>query len=646
MRFGGEAEARLVLALSLAWMLVPAVATAAATPRALALAEAARLTLELDPAIASARAEVRLQQGVLDETRGEFDTSLGIEASLDYLQRELTSAVLASEETKRDTLRLLTEQFTTVADDLERQLMETEGQAFADCGDAEIFVDGDPVCSTESERAAAERFEALLGFLGVDPEIFEQFDQLDDELIAESRAITQNTIDVFRATAAGTQNSLDLLGEIPELEELTTLTLDLSLPMPFRNGMVFTPSMVLQGVEDNYVGKEKLSSLGGKGVPNTFDTQVRLTLSMPLQRGFRRSFTTAPERAAELEYRAAEADVRHLESQRVLAALEAFWSLVAAQERQRLFEASAATQEQLSTVSRALAEADLIPRSDLARSAAELASAERQLTAARRTLAVSRLNLARTLGLDVERLADAPAAGDAFPATAVPPGDGWTRWLVEESVIRRHDLAAARFRRQASGILRDAAEQSLKTRVDLNLAVGYLGLEQRASVGKGFFGALTKDVPGLSAVFGLSFDWPVRNRVARGQLSQASALRRQRDIAEREIERRIRTEVADAAGRLDDTLAELARREQTARLYEETHQASVELFQAGEGTLLDTLLTEQRLTGARLALLAARQSWATLLARLRFGSGSLLSFTDGEPRIVADLTRLPTAGGD
>ncbi|MEM7586092.1 MAG: TolC family protein [Acidobacteriota bacterium] len=630
----------------LLWCLVPATATAAADPRGLDLAEAARLTLELDPAIASARAEVRLQQGVLEETRGDFDTSLALEASYDYRRTELTSAVLASEETKRESLRILTEQFNSVADDLERQLMESDGRAFADCGDAEIFVDGEPVCSTETDRAAAERLEDLLAFINLDPEIIQLIEQLDDELIAVSRGITQDTIDVFRATAAGTQNSLDLLGEIPELEEVSTLSLDLQMPMPFRNGMVFTPSVLLEGVEDNYVGKEKLSSLGGKGLPNTYTTQVRLTLSMPVQRGFGRRFTTAPERAAELELRAAEADVRHLASQRVLAALEAFWSLVAAQERQRLLEASTAAQEQLSTVSGALAEADLIPRSDLSRSAAELASAESLLAAARRALAAARLSLARTLGLDVERLADAPAASGSFPAATAAPGTSWARWLIEESVIRRHDLAAARFRRQASGILRDAAEQSLKTRIDLDLAVGYLGLEQRASVGQGFFGALTRDVPGLSAVFGLSFDWPTRNRVAQGQLSQAAALRRQRDIAEREIERRIRTEVADVAGRLDDTLTELARREQTARLYEETHLASVELFQAGEGTLLATLLTEQRLTSARLALLAARQSWATLLARLRFGSGSLLSFIDGEPRIVADLTSLPTAGGD
>jgi hypothetical protein len=45
-------------------------------------------------------------------------------------------------------------------------------------------------------------------------------------------------------------------------------------------------------------------------------------------------------------------------------------------------------------------------------------------------------------------------------------------------------------------------------------------------------------------------------------------------------------------------------------------------------TLIDALLTEQQLTGARLALLGTKRDYAAAVARFRRETGSLVGFMD------------------
>ena len=87
---------------------------------------------------------------------------------------------------------------------------------------------------------------------------------------------------------------------------------------------------------------------------------------------------------------------------------------------------------------------------------------------------------------------------------------------------------------------------------------------------------------------------------------------------------RIRLSVIDAAESMRRSRAELeSRREAQARI-EETADATVERFRAGDLTVLDTLITESDLTNARLEVLAAERAYLSLAARLRFATGTLL----------------------
>jgi outer membrane protein TolC len=78
--------------------------------------------------------------------------------------------------------------------------------------------------------------------------------------------------------------------------------------------------------------------------------------------------------------------------------------------------------------------------------------------------------------------------------------------------------------------------------------------------------------------------------------------------------------------------------------YQKTIDADVERFRAGDVTLIDTLLTEQQQVDAKLSLISAQQDLANLIVQLRYESGTLLTFTNGQPSFdPADARTIPRA---
>ena len=76
---------------------------------------------------------------------------------------------------------------------------------------------------------------------------------------------------------------------------------------------------------------------------------------------------------------------------------------------------------------------------------------------------------------------------------------------------------------------------------------------------------------------------------------------------------------------------------------EQTGTAEVDRFRAGEVTVIDVLVTEAQQTDAQLALVAAEQDLATLIARLRFESGTLVRVDSQlQPHFLrGDLVTIP-----
>ena len=290
----------------------------------------------------------------------------------------------------------------------------------------------------------------------------------------------------------------------------------------------------------------------------------------------------------------------------------------------------------------ALVDADEIPAATLVLIDARLAGARRSAAQARRFLHEARLALADSVGLAVEEPEEASGARDGFPIVmsgpelaAVEPAA-----LFRQARTGRSDLLAAEKAREASRVLLEAARRDLRRQLDLGLAVGYSGLHESFEDDfydlSGFGEALSDTKTGPTAFFSLSAALPFANRVARGKLEQALAVERRSEIIVVDLERTIRSSAIEALGSLREAAGEVERREAAAGFYLRTLADTIELFRGGELSLIDTILTEEQATLARLAVVDANLAYASNLVRVMFETGTLVTYrldTDDRPVI-------------
>ena len=112
--------------------------------------------------------------------------------------------------------------------------------------------------------------------------------------------------------------------------------------------------------------------------------------------------------------------------------------------------------------------------------------------------------------------------------------------------------------------------------------------------------------------------------MARGRLAQARANLDRSKISETDIKRNIRVRVRQLSDALERAQAELAQALRSLEYLQQTMDASVERYEAGDITLIDTINTEQQLTQAQLAVVGAKQQIIRLVTQLQFESGQLV----------------------
>lgn len=607
----------------------------------ISLGEASDLTLVHDPTLRIAESEVRFQKGVVEEARGLFDTAAVFFFTYQRAQGELLERQIEIERDKRLLQRTLADEFTRISDELQRQLDLGE-RLGVDCPSFILIVEGISVCVSDVDRANGQTFDEYLDLLieqEDDPDLKAELEGVRDtsrELLEQTAV---NVIRLLRQEAGFAEDRLEKLGAIPEIEERFSLLFDLRLRKLFRNGSELSIGTILEGAEDNFDGKSLLADLGGKGLPNTFTSFAGLSWDVPLGKGWGAKTTAAPERAAQLERRARTLALLHSVSQSVLRTNLAYWNLAANQERLQLLDDAVDIERELYQSAEDLVEADEIPRSTLARVQARVASARQEASEARQAVLEARIALANAIGVKVEAPEDAPWASESFPLLPSPDqlDDLDPQRLIGKALNRRFDVLSAAELEGASQILQIAAQRSLRRRLDLSLAVGYSGLHESfedeyydlAALGEALFGTQT----GPSAFFSLTMDIPFRNRVARGQLRQATALTGQANIITTELQRQVQLNITELISTLREAAAEVARQEASVGFNNETLAATIENFKAGETTLFDAVLTEEQLTFARLRLVGAWQIYASLLSQLKFESGTLVSSRQEGDRI-------------
>lgn len=595
----------------------------------ISLMDAVRTAIEHNPNLALESRNVLLQEGVLQEATGRFDGSLIANLSFDYTREALRASQKADEEKNRQELR----------DDIAatQQSLDVNAQIL----DELQGLQNDPT-----------------GFQVSDPDIQTVIDVLNTQIANANGAQQQDLIDLRNRTIAraidnaqedrgdllmdlqSDQETLAKLGSTPEETENYFGLFSVEYSKPLRSGITLGPDFQYTLSGNRYVGKPVDIFRGGLGVEDVYRGELGFNFSMPLGRGFGKVATAADERAARFTLDASRENLSHVGSSTVLSTALAYWDLVSAQERVAVLEDLVGIQDRLVDLTGVLIQADEIPRTENARVGARRAEIQSQLESARRSEESARVALADALGLSVDALAEAPRAADAFPTI---PEDADAAALDLASLIagaldQRADYRAGQLLVDSTEALLAAAQANLKPIVDLDTRIWYTAVGENDAKG-----ALTNRLVGPSYNLALSVEWPFANNVQEGRLLQARSRNERQQIATEDLARRIRSSVVELVTTLQQTVAQARYSDAAASKYQESLDAEIELFQAGSSTLIDTLLTEQRLTEARLSRVTVRQLYAQLLAQLRFVTGTLISDT-GDGAMVEESTLLTLPG--
>ena len=604
----------------------------------ISLLDAVRIALDHDPNIMLREEQTDFQRGISQEATGQFDTSFLGAVTLQYTQTELTDGAKKSERDKR-------KQEADAARDLDQQAALTE-EALAEL----IRLQNDP----EGFRLSDSRLldvqnqldlvNALIRANADNPLVAAELTRLRDQVIQEEVDQLRAKIRDLRKEEADALERLRKLGSIPEIDQSFFGSMSFRLVKPFRSGISISPSLEISGEGADFQGKPRDIRFGGKGGKDLYRADLGVSFDVPLGRGAGMESAASRETSSLIDYEASKYALEHSSSTTVFITALAYWDLVAAQQRVGIFQESRALQGRLVGITRAMIQGDELPGVELPRVQASEAGILVTLGSAERTLHDARVSLARTIGLNVEDIINAPLASENFP---LPPAEAFmdqvsTALLIREAIARRYDYKSALQLQESGKILLRAAWLDLRPLINLRGDLKYTGLGEDSSIGGGIAKSVFHNWTGPSTKLTLSVDKPIENNVWEGRLVQREADFRQRAISTGDLERTIKAGVVQTWAALQEAAQQVRESNNAVRYYREITGAEVERLRLGGSTLIDTITTEQRLVESQLGLISARQQYANLLAQLRFETGTLVTHTPEGSRVTEEnLKRMP-----
>ncbi len=609
------------------------------------LLEAVRITLQNDPAIKLSEQSSLGQRGAAQIQTGQFDPLLTGNASWNFTQQHLLLSQLNAENKKRTDIEKDLANATNAANqaepDLQRSVTELT-PLFQSPTTYQVstagFISGERAAQLVSLQLQVNQLNTQIG---AETNPFKR-----ELLVTERNSLIQGSLIENQQELAhnrDNQNELTVarqnLGAVPETEIQQTVALDLQLLVPTREGLTFGLFGKGGWERDRYKGKDKSADLGGTGVEDLYHYEIGFSLDAKLLRGRGIDATGAFERSANIDWEASRLTLEHAVSTAVFNTEIAYWNLVAAQEFLETSRFSTGLHTRRVEVTKGLIEGDEIPRAELPRELASQANDEALVMSAERQVHEARVTLARAMGLSVLDEPNAPLAADPFPGVpaggslaALSPAD-----LIALAHEKRYDRLAALRLVESGGVLAREAITELRPRLDFT---GQISANTQAET------SLAKTSNGWAAPsfqVGLNFEKPIGNNTARGLVLQTSADLAQRSIAAADLERNIDASIVQVIYSLRATADQIGRIGESVRLYGETIESQNEMFRSGQTSLLDSIVTQDLQTSARFTFTQAKAQWATLLTRLRFETGTLVSSTnEGRGSVRSeDLVTLP-----
>lgn len=449
----------------------------------------------------------------------------------------------------------------------------------------------------------------------------------------------QQQVQISRADLATAQSSFDHLvnlafgrshdiipvtagGEDTETTDRTELSLGASRMLPW--GTTVSPSMGLSRASTTYGGS--LTSLYGR-LPIVSNTaSVDLGVAQPLLKGLGMKATAGQVRSAAYSLKGAEFDTGYNHTSLVLTVIQRYWALLAAVDRLEILRKAEDRAAHLLEETTVLVKADERPAADLRAIEASLADAQVRVAQAQSAEFEALRRYGAAMGLTGAELIQfqRPSGNLMTGMDELTDGAIDMEKLLDRARARRLDLQAQSERVSGAAALHAAARHNVLPALDLQMSVGYSGLADGDDASS-FFDPLRKDVEGFNGALGLTLGLPIENRAARSDLWRQGAQYEVNRIQLAELERQLMVDLSVTHRALEESVAQVKSASVGVEAYEAAVRSEDIKLREGISTIIDLVLTQDRLTSARLVLVAARLNQLQVLAQLAFLTGTLPS---------------------
>ena len=406
-----------------------------------------------------------------------------------------------------------------------------------------------------------------------------------------------------------------------------------NLTKQFRTGIKIVPGFSLTSTDTS---------------TSSFDTaneaRVDFLVKLPLLKGRGKKAVAADEMVAEKDYEISLLEFQHNTSQYVQQAVSAYWQYIAAYKNLEQLKKSESRAKIFVREIKTLIKADERPASDLEQMLANLTDKTTSKISGIQTFFEAKQNLGLSMGIAFDKIESLPFPIDDFPVIEnnnVDEISSAAEAIIKQAHALRMDLLASKEKEVSAKILLDAAKNNLLPQIDLDLNLGYSGLDEGNEFSN-TFSSLSNNIPGLSFSASINYKWPFSNNSARGFLMQKKAAYQRQVILTNDLARNISSRVVTAISGLRNSMLELGKTKESVLSYRKVVGNENTKFKLGMSTLLDLISSENNLTSALLNEISAKQKLGNVLASLRFETGTLLTIVRDRISVgIEELTTVP-----
>jgi outer membrane protein len=481
--------------------------------------------------------------------------------------------------------------------------------------------------------------ESLQSTLAKEPQL-----QIQQQQVEISRALKQQATGQFDLALAGsfsqarTNSPLTLSeralvlaeGFVPTSNIAQNLSIfSVGATKLYRNGVQFSPLYQTTRTTDNLTTSQGTNS-----------SLIALKVTIPLLRGRGREAVAAQETAAGYEVSAALLDLNQTISDLFAATASSYWEAVGATKQLEVARSSEERGRTFVDNVQTLIQADRIAKAEINQASANLATRTAERIAAEQTLIRAQQQLALAMGLDIDQMSRANFSFEDFPEPEsqrllILNEEAITKY-VQQALSRRADYLAAQRRIGESRVLLAAAQNAVKPSFNLNLEAGGSGLSEGTGPAQ-FFNSPYHSIQGLDAMAGLTYNFPLRNNFAAGEVRQAQATLNQAQLRATDLSRLISSSVVIALSAVRNAAAQLDKARESVKSFEAALQGEREKFSLGFNSLVDVLTVEDHLTAAMVSQVSAELSYALALTQLRFATGTIVEPEKAVQSVDRDL---------